>query len=206
VHDVLREIARDFEGVAVDALAVSLSCEFLARAAFEAPSSFHTLALVSPTGFNRSSPKIGAPGATRGNLPLHRLLTLPGFGSSLFRLLTSRKSVRYFLQKTWGSKTVDQDMLEYSYLTAHQPGAQHAPFYFLSGFLFSADINSIYTSLELPVWMSHGVRGDFTDYRLKSFFQQRNNWSFKEFDSGALPYFEIPTQFQQAYEAFMNRH
>lgn len=206
VHDLLKEIARDFKGVAVDALAVSLSCEFLARAALEAPSAFNTLALVSPTGFNRSSPIIGKPGATRGNLLLHRFLTLPGLGSSLFRLLTSRKSVRFFLQKTWGSKNVDQDMLEYSYLSAHQPGAQHAPFSFLSGFLFSTDINGIYSSLELPVWLSHGVRGDFTDYRLKSFFQARSNWLFQVFDSGALPYFERPTQFQQAYKEFMNRH
>jgi hypothetical protein len=33
-----------------------------------------------------------------------------------------------------------------------------------SEFLFSADINRVYDALDLPVWLAHGVRGDFTDY------------------------------------------
>ena len=47
----------------------------------------------------------------------------------------------------------DEGLAEYDYLTTHQPGAQHAPYYFVSGYLFSEDIIRIYHSLTLPVWM-----------------------------------------------------
>ena len=53
--------------------------------------------------------------------------------------------------KNWGSKQIDEGLLEYGYLTTHQSGAQHAPYAFVSGFLFSRDIRRIYRSLELPV-------------------------------------------------------
>jgi hypothetical protein len=85
------------------------------------------------------------------------------------------------------------------------PGAEHAPLHFLSGGMFSADIHTIYESLALPVWMSHGVRGDFTDYRGKVVVEARPNWSFTVFQSGALPYFEVTDQFRAAYDAFLER-
>ena len=36
---------------------------------------------------------------------------------------------------------------------------------FIAGCLFSRDIQTVYERLTPPVWLSHGVRGDFTDYR-----------------------------------------
>ena len=42
-----------------------------------------------------------------------------------------------------------------------------AVFYFLSGFLFSADAFELYEGLYQPVWIAYGVRGDFTDYRVE---------------------------------------
>lgn len=204
LHDLLGAIRGDQFAMPVDGLAVSLSCEFLSRAAVESPGEFHSLALVSPTGFNRSQPKIGAPGSNRGMPAMLGFLELPGIGTSLFRGLASRASVRFFLQKTWGSKHINEAMADYSYLTARQPGAHRAPFYFLSGFLFSGDINRLYSTLSQPVWMSHGVRGDFTDYRLKTHYQSKANWRVREFNTGALPYFEIPDEFIKAYDEFLN--
>ena len=52
-------------GGPIDALGLSLSCEFLARAACERPSAFRTLALVSPTGLGRKRFE-GPPGGNRG--------------------------------------------------------------------------------------------------------------------------------------------
>jgi hypothetical protein len=43
--------------------------------------------------------------------------------------------------------------------------------------------------------MSHGTRGDFTDYRGKTIVQGRPNWRITVLDSGALPYFELPADF-----------
>ena len=47
----------------------------------------------------------------------------------------------------------------------------------------------------LKVWMSHGTRGDFVDYRGKQRYAHSGNWCFTVYESGALPYFEKPEQF-----------
>jgi hypothetical protein len=113
--------------------------------------------------------------------------------------------VRYFLQKTWGSKNIDEGLLDYDCLTTRQPGARHAPYCFVSGFLFSGDITRIYESIELPVWMAHGVRGDFVDYRHKRTVEARPNWTVRVFQTGALPYFEALEEFVREYDAFLER-
>lgn len=203
VHAMLAEIAREEGAAAVDGLAVSLSCEYLARAACERPAALRSVALVSPTGFNRSEPLRGTPGSDRGVPWLHRTLRAPLLGRGLFRALTSRRSVRFFLRKTWGSRQIDEQAFEYAVRTAREPGAQYAPFRFLSGFLFSADSGALYESLQPPVWMAHGTRGDFTDYRLKSHFAAHPNWRFRAFATGALPYFEKLPEFISDFDAFL---
>lgn len=203
VHAMLDEIARRHGPGPVDAMALSLSSEFLARAAAERPDAFRSLALVSPTGFSGSRPRYGAPGSTRGVGWLRKALTVPLWRRGLFDLLTSRASIRFFLRKTWGSRQIDEALWEYDCLTTRLPGAEHAPYCFLSGFLFSGDIGRIYESLTLPVWMSHGSRGDFVDYRQKQTLDLGSNWRFTVYDGGALPYFEYPDRFVRDYDAFM---
>jgi pimeloyl-ACP methyl ester carboxylesterase len=189
----------------IDALALSLSCEYLARAAVEAPDRFRSVALVSPTGFSGSRSWRGATGSTRGKPWLYKALRGPGtgWGASLFRTLTRPGVIRYFLERTWGSKAIDEGLYDYDVLTARMPGAEHAPLHFLSANLFSADIHSIYCSLALPVWMSHGVRGDFTDYRNKVIVDGRGNWRIDVFPTGALPHFEVTQDFCAAYDGFL---
>ena len=197
------EIRRRHGPAPVDALAVSLGCEFLARAASERPGQFRSLALVSPTGFNGAKPWLGSPGSHRGSAFMHAFFTFPLWSRPFWSLLTSRVSMRFFLEKTWGSKDIDEGLLDYDHLVAHQPGARHAPFRFVSGYLFSADITRIYEALEQPVWMAHGERGDFVDYRQKDRLADRPNWRMQVFDTGALPHFELPGEFISAYDAFL---
>jgi pimeloyl-ACP methyl ester carboxylesterase len=205
IHAIVEEIRRHHGPRAIDALAVSLSSEFLARAALEDPGAFRSLALVSPTGFDRRAPYAGPTGSTRGNAALCATLNVPLWREGFFRLLTSRPSIRYFLQKTWGSKEIDEGLMNYDYLTTHQPGAYHAPYDFVSGFLFSGDISNVYGALKMPIWMSHGVRGDFTDYSWTGNVDGKSNWTVHEFPTGALPYFEMPGLFVQRYETFLER-
>ena len=189
----------------VDALALSLSCEFLARAAVEQPTHFRSLALVSPTGFIGHTPRRGPPGSTRGLPWLHRALTGPGWGGALFRGLTRPGVVRYFLERTWGGKAIDEALWRYDLITTRQPGAEHAPLHFLSAGLFSADIHTLYEQLTQPVWVAHGVRGDFTDYRGLDLVRDRSNWRIDVLPTGALPHFEVPQDFMARYDAFLRR-
>jgi pimeloyl-ACP methyl ester carboxylesterase len=198
LHGVARHIRSQFANQAVDALALSLSCEFLARAAREAPGDYRSLALVSPTGLSGSRPRRGPAGSTAAMPRLHR--ALKWFGPGLFALLTRPQVIRFFLRKTWGGPTIDQQMFEEAVATARVSGAEHAPLSFLSGALFSKDILSVYESLSLPVWMCHGVRGDFTDYRQKVTLAGLPNWQMKVFPTGALPHFECLSKFCAALD------
>ncbi len=204
LHAAVALLRQRCGGAPVDALALSLGCEFLARAAAERPGDFRSLALVSPTGFMGSKVWRGAPGSTRQVPGLLKVLRGPGWGGALFRSLTRPAVIRYFLQRTWGAKAIDETLWQYDVLTTRQPGAEHAPLHFLSAGLFSADIHTVYEQLGMPVWMSHGVRGDFTDYRGSHIVAQRPNWQFSTYSTGALPQFELPQRFCADLQAFLD--
>lgn len=199
VHDMLDRIAEEAGDRPVDALAVSLSSEFLARAAAERPERFRTLTLVTPTGFSRASAgRSGAPMSTREVPGLHRALSVGLWSDALYRGLTRPGSIRYFLKRTYGSDRVDEDMVAYDAVTTRQPGARHAPLAFLAGRLFSADVRDVYGRLDMPVWVPHATRGDFRDFSGAEPFASKPNWTFQPFEAGALPHFEHPEAFAEA--------
>lgn len=205
LHAVAGQIHRRCGKAPFDALALSLSAEFLARAATESAADYRSLALVSPTGFIGKTPRRGPPGSTRGLPWLHSALRGPGdvWGGPLFRGLTRPGVVRYFLARTWGSKAIDEALWAYDVLTTRQPGAEYAPLAFLSADLFSADIHTVYEQLALPVWVTMATQGDFTDYRGRAIVEGRPNWRFSKIEGGALPYFEAPGAFAAAYDDFL---
>ena len=208
IHAVVREIQQLHGDVAIDIAALSLGCEFSARAALETPNAFRSVALISPTGFDRRAARAAQharSGSTRAMPWLHGLLSFPLWKRGFFSALTSRASIRFFLQKTWGTKKIDEGLLEYDYITTHQPGAENAPYYFVSGYLFSTDAMNLYRNLSMPVWMVHGVRGDFVDYDQKPLVQRLRNWNISVFQTGAMPHFEMPVDFIMQYEMFLKR-
>lgn len=203
LHAVLAEVQSRCGPAPVDLLALSLGCEFAARAAAESPRAVRTLSLVSPTGFAGQRRRRGAPGSVVGPAWALRLVHGPGWGGPLFRALTRPGVIRYFLRRTWGAREIDEDLWRYAVQTARVRGAEHAPLAFLSARLFSADINALYERLTLPVWVGHGLRGDFTDYRGLDSVQGRENWRVSVFPTGALPYFEQPDAFVRELDAFL---
>lgn len=204
VHAMIAEIQRNHKRP-VDALAVSLAGEFLAKAALEEPNSIRSLALVSSTGFAKIAATHGPPDADCGRPRVHRIITLPFVGRALFGLLTIRPSIRFFLQKTWGSKQIDEKMFEHAVRLSRTPGAHRAPLCFVAGYLFCADIASTFRELTQPIWLSHGVRGDFTDFSRAQEFSRKPNWTITKFQTGAMPYFEIPQEFIAAYDDFLQQ-
>ncbi len=203
VHAVTEAIRQERGEHPIDAIALSLGSEFLARAAAEKPEHYRTIGLISPTGVDSRAPYDGPPGSNRGMPWLYATFRNPVWSKGFFRLLSSRPSIRYFLKKTYGSPNIDEDLLEYDYLTTHQPGARHAPYRFVSGYLFSRDITRIYDTLHMPVWVAHGIRGDFVDYAGLERYRPRPNWSIETMPTGALPHFEIREDFLRRYEAFL---
>jgi pimeloyl-ACP methyl ester carboxylesterase len=204
MHQVLAAILERHGQAPVDAVALSLGCEFLARAAVERPQWLARLALISPTGFMGGrawrSPT-GSTRAVRGMLPL---LRGPGWGGALFRGLTQPGVIRYFLRRAWGSDAIDESLWATCVQMARAPGAEFAPLHFLSGGLFSADIHSVYDQVAQPVWVAHGDRGDFTDYRGLAPFAVKPNWRVTPLQSGALPQFEASSGFDALFDRWLS--
>ena len=204
ILQVAQWVAQRHPGQPLHGLAVSLSCEFLARVAQQSPNLFATLALVSPTGFRGGKP-LRRPAGSTFYMPLFDgFLRRPGpaWGRFLFRQLSRPSVVRYFLRRTWGGQQIDETLWAFAVRTADVPNAEQAPLSFLSGALFSADMHDVYESLRLPVWVVHGTRGDFTDYRALDLVRNRSNWQVTVMQAGAMPYFEDIGVFMAAYRAF----
>jgi pimeloyl-ACP methyl ester carboxylesterase len=204
VHDALDAIEAAGHAGPVDVIALSLAGEFAARAALERPERFRSLALVTPTGFEFAAGlrTRDEPGSTREIPGLERILSVPLWSRAVFDGITSRASIRMFLKNLWGSPRIDAGLLEYDWLTAHQPHAQYAPFAFLCGRLFSGDIRNVYEQLELPVWATQCTRGSFANDRALEWAADWPNWRGELFDTGALPHFEAPAAFAAAWRDF----
>ena len=198
----LTAIQAESGGVAADVLAVSLSCEFAARASCETPQLIRRLAMVSPTGFSGKKRRYGPAGSVIGPLWLLRLLRWPRWSEGVFRTLTRPAVIRYFLVRTWGSDAIDEALWRYDMLTTRQPGARFAPLYFVAAQLFSADVNSLYEAMTGQVWVSMATRGDFTDYQGRTTVAKRSNWQFHAIEGGALPYFEDLPAFTRRLDPF----
>ena len=140
-------------GEPVDAIALSLGGEFAARAALQQPDLFHSLTLISPSGFNPPGPV--EPRSRRWNriAPIQPigLLANPLWGRALFDLIATRRSIEFFLKQSFVGP-VPPALIDYAYATAHQPGAHYAPLRFISGLLFTRNARQeLYERLTLPV-------------------------------------------------------
>ena len=202
IHAWVARIAADTGAAQVDAMACSVACQYLARAAQERPECYRSIGLVSPAGVD-GDPQPGAD-ATRGKPWLYGALTASSAVSkTLFAGLASRPSIRYFLEKTFGGKDVEPGLVDYAYRSAHQPGARHAPWSFLSGYLFSADAAGLYRRLSQPVWLAYGTRSDFSDAAARDIVQQHTASTVVSFDAGALPHFQQLETFVAGYDRFL---
>ena len=209
IHAFLVQIRREYKRAQPDVIALSLSCEFVARAAMENSTAFRSLAFVSPTGFEHRELRQGPPGSTRGHAWLLSALLRPSIGRRLYQLLTQRRVIHYFLSRTWGTARVDELLVEYDRWTSRAPGAEFAPLHLLAGCLFSNDSGRLYRSLNQPVWMSHATRGAFADVPGLAALSDRPNWCIEALPAGAMPHFEIPRTFIERYDAWassLTRH
>ncbi len=188
----------------IDVLALSLSCEFVALAVLEQPTWFRSVALISPTGLESGNDERFRNGRTKDKPLLRRVLGAP-VGELAYRLLTTSSSMRWFLERTWGSPVIDETLLAYEQLTARQPGARHAPAAFIAGALFTEGIAERYAQMAPAVWLAHGVRGEFADFGGLSRIGPPRHWSWDTFGTGALPHLEAPRLFMARYDAFLDR-
>lgn len=179
-----------------DVIALSLGAEFAARAAMQQPERFRSLAFISPTGFNPQD--VDFPEET-----LHSIYTVPLWSQALFDLLVTRAFMQYFVAKLFVGDIPD-GYVDYAYATAHQPGAKHAPLYFISGQLFTVGVRaSIYSKLTMPVLVLYDRDANVSFEALPGFVEKHDNWQAKRIvPTGSLPHWEKPHECSQALDEF----
>ncbi|MEY6431259.1 alpha/beta fold hydrolase [Thioalkalicoccus limnaeus] len=184
----------------VDVVALSLGSEFATQAALRAPELFATLTLISPTGFSDRRLPNGEGQVAKW---AHKVLSVPLWGPGLFKLLATRPSIRYFMKKSFVD-AVPAEYIEYAYAAAHQPGAHHAPLYFLSGQLFTTDAyDRFYSKVSQPVLVIHDRDPNVSFERLPALLAERPNWQEARIaPSLGLPHWEKLAETAEVLDRF----
>lgn len=205
--DTITEFLRDVVGRPAHVVALSLGCEFAARAAVANPKWFQTLTMISPTGFrDRSDTDRSAKNENigQGSDRAYRLLSFPLWSQPLFDLITSRPSIRYYLEKSFSRQEPPGELLSFGYRSAHRPGAKNVPLYFLSGKLFTRDIEqTLYPKLTMPVMVLFDEDPYISFEKLPDFVSRHPQWTAVRIGgTKGLPHWERPLETFQALDRF----
>lgn len=168
-----------------DVIVLSLSSEFVARAASQSPHLFSSLVFISPTGFNEEI--IELPTDT-----LYKIFNFPLWRGALFNLLTARFTIRYYCGLSFAGDCAEE-FSDYAYLTAHQPEAANAPLYFLSGKMFTPTIRTdIYEKVKVPVLVIYDEDPNVKFDTLNDHITRNASWqAVRVAPSSGLPHWEI---------------
>jgi hypothetical protein len=119
------------------------------------------------------------------------MFSFPLWARPLFDLLSTRSSIEHFLQQSFIGP-VPADLIDYAYVSAHQPGAEYAPLYFISGKLFTPDIRqTVYEHVRVPTLVLYD-RDNFTSFEMLPDLLMKNpTWqAVRLVPSLGLPHFE----------------
>lgn len=189
----------------VDVVALSLGSEFAARAALMQPERFRSLTLISPSGLAGENVPSGPQQASngRGKDLLYRAFSFPLWAQGFYDLLATPPSIRYFLNMSFEGET-DRGLIDYAYATAHRPGARNAPLYFVSGKLFTPDIQpSVYEKLPMPVLVLYDYDPFVNFDGLPGLLERNPNWQARRIvPTRGLPQFELMGEVADALDRF----
>jgi pimeloyl-ACP methyl ester carboxylesterase len=185
-----------------DVVALSLGSEFAALAALERPELFHSLTMISPSGFSLKGASQRASAGGMSDL-LYQAFSFQLWGQAFYDLLATRTSIRWFLQQSFEGE-VDAGLEAYGYQTTHQPGAHYAPLYFVSGKLFTPGIRErVYEKLKLPVLVLYDRDFYVSFDRLPEVVARYSNWRAARIaPTLGLPQFERMPEVARALDQF----
>ena len=183
---------------APDVVALSLTGEFVARAVLEYGVEIRSLTLISPTGMGKDI----SSGIAIGSW-VDRFVASTWLGSPLFRLLTGKLSIRWFL----GQSFVDapaRELIDYAWETARQPGAHWAPLKFLTFGMFTEQaISRLYSRLEMPCLIIYDRDPNISFERLPQLLESSSFWIAERLaPSLGLPHWELTSETIASLEKF----
>ncbi|WP_302080089.1 alpha/beta fold hydrolase [Salinibaculum rarum] len=168
-------------------VASSLTGSYAAMAA--AKSEVRELVLVTPTDSSMGG----------GRVWLRALLRSPLVGQAIYNLIASKYSIRHFHEDHgyYNMDNLPDDVVDYEWQSAHQPGARFAPASFLSGFLDpDEDLEKALEQLDVPVTLVWGREADITPLEDGRKLAERADARLVVFDNSLLlPHVEHPDEF-----------
>ena len=134
---------------------------------------------------------------------LDRVLNSPWVGKSLFRALTTKASIRWFLNKAFVGPTPEY-LVQYAWETTRQPGAHLVPLKFLTFRLFTEQAMSrLYSRLTLPCLVLYDDDPNIGFERLSELADANDQWTIKRLvPSMGLPHWELPADTIKALDDF----
>jgi pimeloyl-ACP methyl ester carboxylesterase len=199
--ELVTDFTREVVGERASVLALSLTAAFVVQAAYEHPELFERLILIEPTG-------VAGRLAREPNLSdrlTGMVLSMPVLGTAIFTIIVSRWGLKSFLrgQAYYDRARVSDDIIDYDYLTSHQPGAIYVPRAFLSGQL-NINIAEPFVRLAQPVLLVWGRDAGINPLRNGKALAALNPQARLEVfgQSRLLPHEEHTEQFNRLVMAF----
>ncbi len=183
-------------------VADSLSAAYAIILGARDPHRFPALALIAPTGLTRLQ---DAPGV-RGDAS-RLAVDAPVIGTATFNALSSRRSLRYFLEQVYASNAlVTEDLIDIYYTTSHQRGARHAPAAFLSGHL-NIDVRRALRRLSQPALLFWGEEAQMAPVEeIRGFRTLKSDFDVHILSpAGDLPHDERADEFNVILSTWLNR-
>ncbi|MEO8192667.1 MAG: alpha/beta fold hydrolase [Gemmatimonadales bacterium] len=183
-------------------VATSLSGAYATVLAARDPARFPAIALIAPTGLVRLHKSAGVGGEAE-----RLAVETPIVGTAMFNAMTSKRSLRSWLEKTYVDDTiVTDDLVDIYYWTSHQRGARHAPAAFISGHL-DIDVRQALRRLSQPallVWGEDGSAAPLDEFR--GFRAIKSDFELAVLTpAGDLPHDERPDDFNVILSTWLNR-
>ena len=195
VEQILDAVGEFTDGRAV-AIASSLGAAFAIRAAARAPERFSHLVAICPASH------AGYAG------PWTSTFRAPVFGESLYNLIASKRSIRWFLaSEGYGDPSrVTPQVVDAYHAVMHQPGARWVPFAFVGGRL-DCDVARDLPFVEAPVLIVWGKRAKTNPARnAREYAELARNAEIELYaNSALLPQEEEAEALASRIESFIRR-
>jgi pimeloyl-ACP methyl ester carboxylesterase len=150
--DLLSDFIKEVVGTSAIVVAQGAASAYVIAAAYRRPQLFERLVLISPPPaiLEEAYPTIF-------DAVVKRLLSLPIVGQFSYNLLTSRRAIRRFYDKQGyhNPGLITDELVEYVYTTAHQPGSRFAIAALLGKYLH-LNVHEPLARLQMPVAMLWG--------------------------------------------------
>jgi pimeloyl-ACP methyl ester carboxylesterase len=134
-----------------------------------------------------------------GRVWLRALLRSPVIGQGIYNLIASKYSIRHFHDDHgyYDMGNLPDDVVDYEWQSAHQPGARFAPASFVSGFLDpDDDLGDALEELDVPITLVWGREADITPLEDGHKLAKHVDARLVVFDNSLLlPHVEYPEEF-----------